>query len=269
MSQLAGQFGKIGKITRRLWGIAARPHYHTWSVPLKRCNICEKTTVFMCDEPADRWIRKCMWCHSTPKYRAIAKVVEDRLGQPLSRFLDDPGHAMYELSTTSALYRRHSARPNYACSGFFPDQPFQREVRPRVWNEDVQDLHFADASFDVVISSETFEHVRRPWHGFAEIYRVLKPGGLHCFTIPYRAERLTTARVDTSGAEDVHLLPKAYHKDPYCAEGCLVYTDFGRDLPELLQQIGFHTTEHGVWDEWSDIRDDLKPVRVFLSEKPK
>jgi len=35
-----------------------------------------------------------------------------------------------------------------------------------------------DASFDLVVSSDVFEHLDRPWLAAAEIARILKPGGL-------------------------------------------------------------------------------------------
>ena len=45
----------------------------------------------------------------------------------------------------------------------------------------------------------------------------------------------TIARVDVSGDEDVFLAKPAYH------DGHLVYNDFGADLVELLDDIGFDT----------------------------
>jgi hypothetical protein len=95
----------------------------------------------------------------------------------------------------------------------------------------------------------------------------LKPGGVHCFTIPYCPSNVTRARIDVTGPHDVDLLPRVYHQDPYRPEDALVYTDFGSDLISRLQPIGFQTQEHNVWDSASDIRDDMNPMRVFLSVK--
>jgi SAM-dependent methyltransferase len=190
----------------------------------------------------------------------------DHLGVDLGATLDR-GATVYELTASSPIYRRFRDSPGYQRSAYISDLPFGVELRPRVWNQDLQRLTFADESFDVVISSETMEHVRKPWIGFAEICRVLKPGGVHCFTIPYHSDCLTRSRVDTSGAEDVYLLPKAYHQDPYCEADSLVYTEFGTDLIELLRPLGFETTEHLVLDRANDIQDDLRPMRVFLSVK--
>jgi SAM-dependent methyltransferase len=252
------------KLARKLLGIAAHPANHAYLG--RRCNVCGRRTVFLADDPAEPLIRRCAWCRSTPKYRAIVRVLEEELGLPLRALLDGGGR-VFELSTTSPVYRVHRGRAGYCASAHLRDRPFGVELRRGVWNQDVQRLSFDDASFDVVISSETMEHVRLPWTGFAEIARVLKPGGVHCFTIPYRPGRPTTARVDTSGAEDRHTLPPVHHLDPYDRRGALVYTDFGGDLPSLLAARGFDTHERLVLDERSDIRDDDRPVRVFLSRR--
>ena len=36
----------------------------------------------------------------------------------------------------------------------------------------------SDESFDIVFSSDVFEHIKRPWLAAEEIHRILKPGGL-------------------------------------------------------------------------------------------
>ena len=76
----------------------------------------------------------------------------------------------------------------------------------------------------------------------AEIRRILKPGGMHVWTVPIGlpppAE--TRARVDTSGREDRMLLEPIYHGSG--SDGLsLVYTDFGRDIGRLLAGIGLPT----------------------------
>ena len=79
-----------------------------------------------------------------------------------------------------------------------------------------------------MLSSDIFEHVRKPFVGFKEVNRVLKPGGFHIFSIPLERPMPSTTvfRVDTSGPEDVFVLPEHYHSAPV---GSLVYIDFGED----------------------------------------
>ena len=111
------------------------------------------------------------------------------------------------------------------------------------------------------------EHVRKPWMGFFQVHRVLKPGGFYIFTVPFRRDRMTRPRVDTTEQHDVYLLPKVYHQDPYRPQDSLVYTDFGVDLPDLLRPIGFDTELIPLLNMACDIHDDLRPVNVFVARK--
>jgi SAM-dependent methyltransferase len=102
---------------------------------------------------------------------------------------------------------------------------------------DFQDLHFNDASFDIVIASDVFEHVRRDEDGFREILRVLKPEGSMILTVPYEHSRLSTIRrIDTSGERDVHHLEPEYHGG---GGHTLTYRNYGRDLLSLLHRTGY------------------------------
>ena len=100
-------------------------------------------------------------------------------------------------------------------------------------------LTYEDDSFDLVLSSDIFEHVRKPFIGFKEVNRVLKPGGFHIFSIPLQCPMRSTTvfRVDTSGPEDVFVLPKHYHSAPKGGKS-LVYTDFGEDMTRIMVADG-------------------------------
>jgi GT2 family glycosyltransferase/ubiquinone/menaquinone biosynthesis C-methylase UbiE len=51
---------------------------------------------------------------------------------------------------------------------------------------DIRDLDFPDASFDVIISFETLEHIREQNKALSELKRVLRPGGLLIISTPDR-----------------------------------------------------------------------------------
>ena len=172
----------------RVIALLRATRFHDWCFPVKRCNVCRRRTLFVCVDPSDRWIRMCLRCRSSPKYRAIAWAVERAAGRTLAELARTTERGIFELSTTSGIHRVLRGRPGYVASGYFPDRPIGVEIRPAIWNADVQQLPFKSGSFDVVISSETFEHVRRPEAGFRELHRVLRPGGLHCFTVPFRSD---------------------------------------------------------------------------------
>ncbi len=50
---------------------------------------------------------------------------------------------------------------------------------------DVCDMPFPDNNFDSVFLMEVLEHVHSPYKAIAEIYRVLKPGGILVFSVPF------------------------------------------------------------------------------------
>lgn len=74
-------------------------------------------------------------------------------------------------------------------------------------------LPFADASFDVVLSTQTLEHLKQPAESVRELFRVLKPGGRLLMTAP---------------------MAQLEHQTPY---DFFRYTSFG--LKALCEQAGF------------------------------
>ena len=131
---------------------------------------------------------------------------------------------------------------------------------PRAY-ADFQKLQFGDGEFDVVIASDVFEHVRRDRQAFAEILRVLKPGGSLVLTVPYDHSReKTIQRVDTSGESDIHLLEPEYHGG---GGHTLTYRNYGRDLLSLMHTAGF-----SVVHLFCDVpASGITPQSVFIARK--
>jgi len=129
--------------------------------------------------------------------------------------------------------------------------------------EDLENLTFDDDCFDLMLSEDVMEHVRHPEIALREAYRVLAPGGQYIFTVPIYGKK-TLMRVDTTGTEDVHLLPRVYHGDPLRAEGALAYNDFGRDIVHLCESEGFvaELRSFNTEDKWNLCGD------VVLAIKP-
>jgi hypothetical protein len=94
---------------------------------------------------------------------------------------------------------------------------------------DMMALQLPDRTFDVVVHSDTVEHVEDPVRGLSECHRVLKPGGVLAYTVPVIVERLNRSRKG---------LPNSYHGSSAGLE-YLVHTEFGADFWTLLPQAGF------------------------------
>jgi SAM-dependent methyltransferase len=87
---------------------------------------------------------------------------------------------------------------------------------------DMQRLAFPDRAFDLVIHSDTLEHVPDPVLGLRECHRVLKPGGCLLLTIPILPTRLTRRRRG---------MPPSYHGSAAGQPAdYLVQTEYGADF---------------------------------------
>jgi len=129
-------------------------------------------------------------------------------------------------------------------------------------SQDLERLTDADQQFDLVLTSETLEHVPNLNAALAEIYRVLKPGGLHIFTIPLlpgvpktfaRARRRSDGSIEACDTQIHH---------PGGDWGYPVFTEFGADAPDIFQESGF---EVELW--FGPPRED-DVAQVFVCRKP-
>ena len=127
--------------------------------------------------------------------------------------------------------------------------------RSRCWvrHEDLTALSFADDEFDLVITLDVFEHIPNYRKAFAELWRVLSPGGCLVFTIPFFYDLETTrirASVQSNGSI-VHHLPPEIHGNPVSDEGALCFQNFGWDILSDLRKAGFSDAKASLyWGPW-------------------
>jgi len=206
-------------------------------MPQGQCNICGWSGEFLHPE-REREGMLCGNCASTSRLRAVIAwlgVVTGNGGLPLHAWSRNPGVAILESSARGSYPVMLDDKFDYYATEYDPAE-IAGGKHPRRF-ADFQDLHFPDGSFDVVIASDVFEHVRDDAAGYREIFRTLKGGGTLILTVPYtHAQSATIRRVDTSGEKDVLLMEPEYHGG---GGHTLTYRNYGRDLLALLKDVGF------------------------------
>ena len=223
------------------------------------CPICERHTVFIERDP---WLRDnylCIHCRSVPRFRAIIYILQ----QLFPNYRDLSIHESSPSGASSLKLARECK--DYSASQFFQDvRP--GEFRHRVRCENLEAMTFMDATFDLFVTQDVMEHVMTPAAGFAEIARVLKPGGAHLFTVPYDARHKTRVRALAREGQVTYLADEVYHRNPIDPEGSLVVTDWGWDLPDRIHEAsGLTTTVYQLRDRALGL--DAEYLEVFVSRK--
>tara|TARA_B110000908_G_C9875082_1_gene280078 strand:- start:6 stop:557 length:552 start_codon:yes stop_codon:yes gene_type:complete len=171
---------------------------------------------------------------------------------------------IYNLSTNGPFAKNLYSCKNFYQSEYYDNIPPGTEISARTYCQNVEELTFDNAFFDLVISEDVFEHVRHDNKGFKEISRILKIGGYHIFTVPCYFDKETLNRVDTSTQEDIFLLPPEYHGDPNRGK-ILAYRTYGIDIFKNLSDYGFHTEM--VVSNFVDQQKGIVDSYVFVSKK--
>jgi SAM-dependent methyltransferase len=168
----------------------------------------------------------CAQCGSNLRSIALARALMRVRGFDglLTAFVQDgaqSGLRLLELNEAGTLHPLLKLLPGHRLMSY-----------PEV---DMMHLPLADASCDVVIHSDTLEHVPDPARGLEECRRVLAPAGALVFTVPTVIGRLTRGRAG---------LPPSYHGAEHMADGhMLVHTEFGADVWAMVLTAGFASCE--------------------------
>lgn len=96
---------------------------------------------------------------------------------------------------------------------------------------DIHSLPFEAGAFDIVIHSDTLEHVERPLRALEECRRVLRPGGACVFTVPVVVGRMSISCEGRAAS---------YHgAQGTAADDLRVATEFGADVWTYPIRAGF------------------------------
>jgi SAM-dependent methyltransferase len=96
--------------------------------------------------------------------------------------------------------------------------------------QNIEALSYEDNSFDLVLHSETLEHVNDPFGAMNECRRVAKDDGIVLFTTPVIWDRKTRRRASSDDGAVTYTVAPSYHgkrTDDY-----LVFYEYGSDIDQ-------------------------------------
>jgi SAM-dependent methyltransferase len=207
------------------------------------CNLCGTKGEFAAG--TGRSVREsypCPQCRASLRYRDQAALILDEFSKGRSISLPNLVASgklaeidIYEPALHGPFVNQFKKLARYTRSYYWPNRERGSTDENGVRCEDLTNLTFPDNSFDLVVTSDVMEHVYNFRGAFAEIIRVLKPGGVHIFSIPnaWPFPDHSEQRVDIIDGVERHLKPARYHTG---GDGtpCIVYTDFGADLIDMI-----------------------------------
>lgn len=181
-------------------------------------------------EFVDRESQLCAECGANRRVRGIAEVLVSLYGEnsrSVIELMREEPFRRLAIAEINSIGRMHP---------FLADHP--RLSYSEYPEEDLMNLSYPDASFDLVLTSDTLEHVPDPRLALRETRRVLRAGGRHVFTVPHDPRRERTRSREG--------LPAQHHGrggGPFALvtrqADMLAHTDFGADVEEILREAGF------------------------------
>jgi SAM-dependent methyltransferase len=216
-----------------------------------RCSVCGADTRFVRNSwvlprdlariaPAgfaDRESQFCGSCGSSLRVRILADVMLEHYAgeaRSIADLVQEERFRLLDIAEINSIGRMH---PLLA--------PLQRLTYVEYPEQDLQALTYADASFDLLLTSETLEHIPDFRRALAETRRVLRQGGRHVFTVPLDP-RLERTRSRNGMAPMYHGRGGGPFAVVTRRNDMLAYTDFGLDVPDLLREAGFEAEVHGA-----------------------
>lgn len=187
---------------------------------------------------------ECPQCRMSNRQRLMAALIKQELDTPHKRHAYFMEHVTPIYKWATDTFKNHDIIGSEYLGHEYESGAIIQGIR----HEDVENLSFPDATIDLIVSNDVFEHVPHPAIAFAECARVLKPGGVMLSTIPFHGNKdQSVSRAKIVDGQLEHLLPPSYHGNPVSADGSLVFTDFGWDLLKEMREAGFSDVKVEVY----------------------
>lgn len=221
------------------------------------CHCCRQKTTF---EIRGDWLRDqyvCLNCFSIPRQRHMQYVLD-------SFFKGWEEKNIHESSPSNNLISRYCK--SYSFSQYF-DGVDQGSLVGEVRCENLESLTFSDCTFDIFITQDVFEHIFHPDRAAKEIMRVLKPGGIHIFTVPkHKGLPASYPRARLLDGQIEYIKEEVYHGSPVGDGRALVTWDYGDDFENLMNGwCDSSTTTYLTRDR--NLGLDGEYIEVFVTKK--
>jgi SAM-dependent methyltransferase len=204
--------------------------FYLYQTRIRKCKCCNKISLIISLDKGEE-TKRCIFCMANLRYEMLAEYIHKNYDSNIRNI------NILELDFNSPLKRLFENANEYVMT-YYSSKDKLGSLKNGIRCEDITQLSFTNNKFDLIISSDVLEHVCDLNQAFKESVRVLKPNGVHVFTIPYN-EGKTFKRCEWVNGNLVHFSVPEYHYDPLDKNGCLVYWSFGSDISEFFKDNNF------------------------------
>jgi predicted SAM-dependent methyltransferase len=187
------------------------------------CPVCERgATRFVPFGNPVRENSECVWCGAKERHRFVWLFWKS--GR-VDIFANIPGRKFLHLAPEMFFEQR--LRPIIG-SGYITADLMADYVDVKM---DVQDIKYADNTFDMIYCCHVLEHVQDDRKAMSEFYRTLKPGGWAILMVPDFLEKTVEDPTISDPEERLRLFRQEDH-----------VRDYGADFADRARAAGFDVT---------------------------
>lgn len=173
----------------------------------------------------------CMYCGCSFRLRSLARAINIHVNNirqtnfgSLSENIENGGFndlRVLEINSCGVLHEILKKIPKMTYTEYI-------SADPAIPSEDIQNLSFANNSFDIILNSDVLEHIPYPRKAFEEMSRVLKKSGIIIITIPLKMYTDTIIRTKLIDNKPIAILNNSFHGSG--EPDYLVWNEFGADF---------------------------------------
>jgi SAM-dependent methyltransferase len=247
----------VRKVNLRFWISLISESYL-----IGECDICTLKTKFKIDKRhaitndlggfSSKFLKKkvnfrerleCSNCHLNQRMRSSIGIVNQLLKS------DNSNEIWIQEAITPLYEKLKSKYEKLVGSEYFGLNVQSGTYVNGVRHEDATKSSFEADSLDAILSFDVLEHIPEFKAAFNESCRVLRKGGIYCWSAPFNLnseKNELRATINSDGQID-YILPPEFHGDPINPnDGILCFQTFGWEVLANLRDAGFSNV-HLFW----------------------